>query len=394
MVKKPTPPLPPPKVSDSETLLRTKIFAPHPLSLMTALPEPVWTSPPDQTTTTYLFSPAAVPLTRHTLTPQGQFVAQRERDVKEALDKIELGLGVSAPTGAGVNFTSTGVVGLLKPYKWVTMWRGMEREIYVPPSPLAGGPADAGKGSDMEGKGCVDMETLHALENELMAPGKYQFGESEYLTVFTHSSDVNSGAASLFRASFGGPDGSLVTKLTLEARFKDMPREICKILTKEVESRYELHRKGRRLTCRATGGKGVLPPCLAVVQCDGVVSADGEVVEGGWVNIGGGWRRAMRIILSEGDAGTGPREGLVATVPQMLAFLHLTHRVVDYVPSTPVFSFDPPLMGMAGDGACRVRRGTKLLGQPGGAVHVGESVTISVLFSRESRWVREQLLWA
>lgn len=380
-----TPPLPPPKVSDSETLLRTKIFAPHTLALMTALPEPVWTSPADPaSTTSCLFSATAAPLTRHTLLPQGQFVAQRQRDVTDALSKIELGLGATLPGGVGVNATSTGLLGLLKPYQWINMWRGVEREMYVA---SRGGPDP-----DEKGGADVDMDALHALENELMSPAKYLFGETEYLTVVTHSSDVNSGAVSLFRASLGG--GGLVTALTLEARFKDMPREICRILRRGVKpNRYELRRAGRALSCRERGGEGVLPPCLAVVRRDGEAEDGGEVEEG-WADIGGGWRRALRIVLAEGDAGTGPREGLVATVPQMLAFLHLTHRVVDYVPSTPVFSFDPPLMGMADDGACRVRRGTKLLGQPGGAVHVGESVTISVLFSRESRWVREQLLWA
>lgn len=382
--KKPTPPLPPPKVSDSETLLRTKIFAPHTLALMTALPEPVWTSPADPATSTTLFSLTAAPLTRHTLLPQGQFVAQRQRDVTDALSKIELGLGATLPGGVGVNATSTGLLGLLKPYQWINMWRGVEREMYVASH-------NQGSGSDEKGVD-VDMDALHALENELMSPAKYLFGETEYLTVITHSSDVNSGAVSLFRASLGG--SGLVTALTLEARFKDMPREICRILRRGVKpNRYELRRSGRALSCREKGGEGVLPPCLAVVRRDGEAE-DGEGVEEGWASIGGGWRRALRIVLGEGDAGTRPREGLVATVPQMLAFLHLTHRVVDYVPSTPVFSFEPPLMGMADDGACRVRRGTKLLGQPGGAVHVGESVTISVLFSRESRWVREQLLWA
>ncbi|KAK0755153.1 hypothetical protein B0T18DRAFT_425429 [Schizothecium vesticola] len=387
--KKRTPPLPPPKVSDSETLLRTKIFAPHTLALMTALPEPVWTSPPNAATTACLFSLTATPLTRHTLLPQGQFVAQRQRDVTDALSKIELGLGATLPGGVGVNATSTGLLALLKPYQWINMWRGVEREMYVASS----SPSTRGPGKDSKGDVDVDMDALHALENELMSPAKYLFGESEYLTVVTHSSDVNSGAVSLFRASLGGPDGGLVTALTLEARFKDMPREICRILRRGVKpNRYELRRSGRALSCRERGGEGVLPPCLAVVRRDGEAKDGG--LEEGWVSIGGGWRRALRIVLGEGDAGTGPREGLVATVPQMLAFLHLTHRVVDYVPSTPVFSFDPPLMGMADDGACRVRRGTKLLGQPGGAVHVGESVTISVLFSRDSRWVREQLLWA
>ena len=175
----------------------------------------------------------------------------------DALSKIELGLGATIPGGVGVNATSTGLLALLKPYQWINMWRGVEREIYVSSASLSSRePPSTDRKREGTGEHEVNMETLHALENELMSPAKYLFGETEYLTVVTHSSDVNSGAVSLFRASFGGPDGSLVTKLTLEAQFKDMPREVYRILRKGVNpNRYELTRDGRSLRCREKGGE-------------------------------------------------------------------------------------------------------------------------------------------
>jgi hypothetical protein len=137
--------------------------------------------------------------------------------------------------------------------------------------------------------------------------------------------------------------------------------------------------------CRERGE--LLPPCLAVVHGEG---------EEGWMNIGGGWRKALLILLRDDHAESvaSPREGLVATIPQMLAFLHLRYRLIDHVSSTPIFGFQPPLAGKSGGLFGDMRRGIKLLGQPSGVAYMGDDVTIAILYSRESRRVREQLLWA
>jgi hypothetical protein len=238
------------------------------------------------------------------------------------------------------------------------------------------------------------MERLHQIENELMSSVKYQFGESEYITVITYSEDVDSGAVALFKAaSFakGSSTDRVVTRLDLEARFQDMPKEICRILAKEGNpNRFELKRAGKTLTCRARGNVPPLRPAVVVAQ--------GRNNQ--WTNIGSGWRRALHILLNhEGDDqsyGSSPDEGLIATVPQMLALLHLRHRVVDCVPSAPILHFASPLRSIKAEvgRSGYVRRGIKLLGPPSGATHVGNSGTIAVLFSRESHWAREQLFWA
>jgi hypothetical protein len=367
--------------SEFEILLRAKIFKPA-ITLSTSIPEPFWTdSNPD--TSCLLFPKApGVLLSPRSLLPLGQFVAERERNIREALKEIELGVGVSA-SGFGVDVSATGLLQLLKPYQWITTWRSLPREVHVSRHLL-----EAPESSDSED---AKMERLHKIENELMSSVKYQFGESEYITVITYSNDVDSGAVALFRASSFGKN-STVTRLDLEARFQDMPKEICRILVKEGNpNRFELKRAGKTLTCRA---RGILPPLRPAV-----VATEGGREE--WTEIGGGWRRALHIILNDDrggdtDSESAPREGLIATVPQMLALLHLRYRLVDSVPSAPVFSFAPPLRsGKAGPGPSGyVRRGIKLLGPPSGAPHVGNEGTIAVLFSRESRWVREQLFWA
>ncbi|KAK4038458.1 hypothetical protein C8A01DRAFT_37583 [Parachaetomium inaequale] len=372
--------------SEFEILLRAKIFKPA-ITLSTSIPEPSWTdSNPD--THCLLFSkPPGIPLSPRSLLPLGQFVAEREKNISEALKEIELGVGVSA-SGFGVDVSATGLLQLLKPYQWITTWRSLSREVHVGRHLLEAAEfAESGDSEDSK------MERLHKIENELMSSVKYQFGESEYITVITYSNDVDSGAVALFKASSFGKN-STVTRLDLEARFQDMPKEICRILVKEGNpNRFELKRAGKTLTCRA---RGVLPPLRPAI----VAAEEGKEE---WTDIGGGWRRALHIILNDDHDGDSelelstPREGLIATVPQMLALLHLRYRLVDAVPSAPIFSFAPPLRcGKAGaaDPSGYVRRGIKLLGPPSGAPHVGNAGTIAVLFSRESRWVREQLFWA
>jgi len=91
------------------------------------------------------------------------------------------------------------------------------------------------------------------------------------------------------------------------------------------------------------------------------------------------------------------QEGLLATVPQMMAYLHLRHGLVNSVLSSPVAEFELPLTSLGlndKDGATVIRRGTKLLGPPEGFSHVGRNVKIAVLFPRDSEWTKEQLFWA
>jgi hypothetical protein len=224
-------------------------------------------------------------------------------------------------------------------------------------------------------------DKLLEFENELISLDKYKGGHSEYLTVITHS-DAFTGAVALFQASFGGD--FLTTRLDLVAYIRDVPREICRILRDDVKpNRYELSRKGQELRCKIGGG---LPcPRPAVVS--------GEKL---WTNVGGGWRHALRITSNNDNSF---QEGLLATVPQMMAYLHLRHGLVNSVLSSPVAEFELPLTSPGlnkndKDGATVIRRGTKLLGPPEGFSHVGRNVRIAVLFPRDSEWTREQLFWA
>ncbi|KAK1755498.1 hypothetical protein QBC47DRAFT_380530 [Echria macrotheca] len=372
--------------SKFEIRLRAKIFKPA-VQLSTSDPGPCWASATSDMDAdsgmgfTLFPKPPKSPLLPCSLPPLGRFVAERESNIAEVMKDIELGVGVSV-SGIGVDFRTRGILQLLKPFQWINTWRSLPRQLHVSSHLLAPvGESDSEK-----------LERLHQVENELISSVKYQLGESEYITVITFSEEAASGAVALFKAaSFG--ENSTINRLDLEARFQDMPKEICRILAREGNpNRFELKRAGKALTCRARGN---LPPV-----CPAAVGAAGDGKHEEWTDIGSGWRRALHILPDHDDDSTtsspAPREGLIATVPQMLALLHLRYRVVDCVPSTPIFSFASPLRSGKADAGLsgHVRRGMKLLGPPSGTTHVGNTSTIAVMFSRESRWVKEQFFWA
>ncbi|KAK4212665.1 hypothetical protein QBC37DRAFT_424576 [Rhypophila decipiens] len=442
-----------------ETLLRTKIFKPT-VQLTTAFPEPPWGTRLDPSLMSLFPKPPGATLVSRTLTPLGQFVADRDRTVRETLKDVELGLGASYG-GFGVDFSTKGVLGLLKPVQWINTWRSLPREVHVNshllesrrgrPNTTATPHTSSEKPDELERQSPsfsesagpdslhtdartnivsaedVQHRLLHQIDHELMSSLKYQFGESQYITVITFSEAsrgdrVDSGAIALFRASsfVPGRNGVQATKLDLEARFHDVPGAICRMLATEGDpNRFELRRNGKKLSVKARGTVAPLRPgVVSVVGGEGAKKRGGQEsrLEGSeWAGIGSGWRKALHILLDHPDnqdrGGENnaaeeedcPREGLVATIPQMLALLHFRYRTVDCVPSSQVFAFSSPLecnkLGESGPtggsgGTWYVRRGLKLFGPPIGATHVGSTGTVAVLFSRESRWVREQLFWA
>jgi len=288
---------------------------------------------------------------------------------------VEFGANVQV-LGSGGGFTSKALPGFLRtlvtPYQWLGMWRSSEnRSIHISET-LFESEQDQPLTSEQ-------VDKLQEFENELISLDKYKGGHSEYLTVVTHS-DEFTGAVALFKASFGGD--SLITRLDLAAYIRDVPREICRILRDDVKpNRYELGRKGQELRCKIGGG----------LPCPRPAAVSGKKL---WTNIGGGWRHALRITPNNDSSF---QEGLLATVPQMMAYLHLRHGLVNSVLSSPVAEFELPLTSLGlndKDGATVIRRGTKLLGPPEGFSHVGRNVKIAVLFPRDSEWTKEQLFWA
>ena len=144
-------------------------------------------------------------------------------------------------------------------------------------------------------------------------------------------------------------------------------------------SKYELRRQGTKLRCLNTGE---LPPPRIV----NVSMQDDQP----WKQSGSAWRRALNIpegsemqsLFTRGD-------GLVTTVPQMVALLHLRQMAAMNIKSSPALQ-----LGMPMDIGKQVRRGVRLDGTPGGISFVGVNPTIAVLFPKHAAWARELLFWA
>lgn len=56
-----------------------------------------------------------IPLSLRNSRPLGRFVAEREKNIREAMKEIELGVGVSG-SGFGVDVSTKELLELLKPY--------------------------------------------------------------------------------------------------------------------------------------------------------------------------------------------------------------------------------------------------------------------------------------
>ncbi|KAE8387681.1 hypothetical protein BDV23DRAFT_186093 [Aspergillus alliaceus] len=346
-----------------ERELLSKIFEGQ-LTLLTSSSEPSWVSSAPSSQSLF---PGWKKLRVYPLTPQGKFVAETKKHLDIVFENVEFGANAQV-LGSGGGLTTKGVPALLKSftdYEWMSMWRSSEdRSIHISESLLK---------PDPNSPSSSDTDLVQMYESELLSLDKYKGGHSEYLTVVTHSEEFT-GTVALFRASF--EDSSLITGLELVAYIKEIPRQICRVLRQGIKmNRYEIHRKGLSLKCTV---RGELPrPRLASVSS-----------KEPWTSIGGGWRYALNV-TSASDSYF--KEGLIASIPQIIACLHLRHGLISDILSSPVLKFEAPL---ASSGELPIRRGVRLLGPPKGYPHVGDNIRIAVLFPGDSEWATEQFLWA
>jgi hypothetical protein len=63
------------------------------------------------------------------------------------------------------------------------MWRVLLCELYI---------------AEDSASVLLDSDRLHGIEDELMSTAKYQFSESDYITVITYSKASRSGTIALF----------------------------------------------------------------------------------------------------------------------------------------------------------------------------------------------------
>jgi hypothetical protein len=220
-------------------------------------------------------------------------------------------VGINA---GGVAFQAQGFAAPLRDTishkKWLSIWRGKkERQICV---------RDSHNSDSREPR----VEILRDLDDKIFETAKYRNGTSEYLTVLTYTEELL-GAISLFEAVLDDKM-HVATRLDLIATMPDVPQNILRQLRQQVTpNRIDLRYKGRKLRRRNASREDL--PFQWTVRTE-----SGEK----WSRSGWGWRKSLRLIDRDDE---NKCEGLVASIPQMMAFLHLQNKYLTDVRSTPVF---------------------------------------------------------
>lgn len=224
-------------------------------------------------------------------------------------------------------------------------------------------------------------ESAYRLEKELFGTMKYD-EYSTYLTVITYGS-ADCGAIELYEIT--QDTHGLATSIAPVVAAKSVPKTILRSL--KQPRKIELLRKPNKIRYFCAGKQPA--PLLARVE----TRKPGEPnVE--WRGLGQAWRRALRT------AENSSYEGLVATIPQMMAFLHLTGSGLHAMASTSVQEFSVPLAYHPSNGPTPfsssdlgVKRGVKITEGPMGEAHRLDRVKVTVMFPHDCSWAHERLLW-
>lgn len=308
--------------------------------------------------------------------PESRNIVQEVVDQHQArwdAAKVNVNAGVG---GGGVEGFFGIVHGWFHPTDWISLYRAKSRDIY------------AWSGRNVSNTD--DLGILTELESQLFDTSKYH-GTSEFMTVLTYGSH-NHGTATLFRATLE-PRKNMAAIMEPLATMTDVPKQILRIIQKGVTSKIKLVQRGDHIRCLTSGGQPYASP--ARVTTTGT-NAKGKKFKTVW-EIGDGWRRALQIQHDPSKED----DGIVTTIPQMIALLHLKGSFLHNFKSSPVEFFPEPLESIphSNDKAelhpgWKIARGVKMLNTPGRHGHFGSKVTVVVIFPEDSSWASEEILWA
>lgn len=224
-------------------------------------------------------------------------------------------------------------------------------------------------------------ESAYRLERELFGTMKYN-EYSTYLTVISYG-EGDSGTVELYEITEDAH--GLASSITPVAAARSVPKTILRSLRNQPR-KIELLRKPNKIRYFCTGKQPA--PLLARVETRKAQEPNVE-----WRGLGQAWRRALKTSKNSSY------EGLVATIPQMMAFLHLTASGLHAMASTPVQEFSVPLTCHTSDMSTRlpvnlnVKRGVRITEGPRGEAHPLNRVKVAVMFPQDCQWAHERLLW-
>jgi len=306
-------------------------------------------------------------LTPFPITSSEDFTKQQREYILGIANQVSVGVNTCG-TGVSVGGLGAPLVYAVTPKHWLSDWRCRERKLLAPKH-YSWQPG-------LEAR-------LKELDEQLFDVKKYNSGTCNYITVMTYTEEDN-GSISLFEAWLDF-DTLQASSLQMITGMTEVPRSVLRTLRSQVApNRIDLRFRSPRPnpSCR-NNGQQTLPWLTLVKTRPGIP----------WQSSGWGWRRALGLIDGE------PRdklEGLTATIPQMMAFLHLKMRFMTKLQSSKIITFYDPLILDASppSNVVNVKRGVKLLGAPEGNAHIGGDVRVVVFFPRDSAWATENLFWA
>jgi len=214
------------------------------------------------------------------------------------------------------------------------------------------------------------------LEKELFSTLKYQ-RPAYFLTVITYGQG-DCGTIELYAITTNHE--SLLQTITPAAAAKSVPGTILRKLCKNSR-RIELLRSHDGIEYLLDGDQ--CAPAFARIETR---RAQEQHVE--WRDLGKAWRKSLNI------PGSDSCEGLVATLPQMMALLHLDGSAIHSMTSSSVQEMATPLESLPTSGSdLKICRAIELTTRPSYDAHFGDSVNIIVVFPEDCQWADERLLW-
>jgi hypothetical protein len=307
--------------------------------------------------------------------PESQNIVQEIVDKHQArwdAAKVNVNAGVG---GGGVEGFFGIVHGWFNPIDWISLYRAKSRNIY------------AWSGRDLSKP--EDLGILNELESQLFDTTKYH-GTSELMTVLTYGSH-NHGTATLFRATLE-PRKNMAAIIEPLATATDVPKQILRIMQEGVTSKIKLVQRGNHIRYLETGGQHYASAARVTTTW---TNEKGKKFKTVW-EIGDGWRRSLQIRHDPSNED----DGIVTTIPQMIALLHLKGSFLHNFASSPIQVFPEPLETVPYSNDkdqlhpnWKIKRGVKMLNVPERNGHFGSKVTVVVMFPEDSSWVNEEILW-
>ena len=351
-----------------EQALRNAVNGDRIWTLRTKVPEPDW---PQMQHPPFRFLSPNYDFEEYVLPPSANLVEEVKQRSETEWNKAKLSVSVLGNGGGG-----EGIVGnlarLFTSTDWLSLYRSTRRTLF------------AWKGRSVTNND--DLEILNNLESHLFSVEKY-LGNSELMTIATWG-EGQYGTLSLYRATLQAkePRAQYIAKL---AFIRSVPKAIIRRM-KSPSCIKIVHDVGGRIRCLGMGGT---TPVIAKVETFApTTNRSGTITP--WA-AGESWRSALGIARGPDDT-----EALVATIPQMLAFIHIMGSKVDHTSTPAVVIGSEPLQWSpdprhVSPPSYDIKRAVSI--SPADEIdilaHPSGKTRINVFFPRDADWAKENILW-